>query len=1073
MLVVIVSECQKKAINRTRSVIDNYARRAGSNVWTTHITDEGLMSLKKELTKTATKNTAVICYKTAGKKRFEKLWTVGRKDVFDQNGFVATNVTRRDKIQEIDKHFNNTEATLIMVSLAALFHDTGKAWDEFQRMVDPGHKEKANYNIRHDFLSLAIFAAFVNKRNAEAWLSDLKMASVKVDQKVLDKIIKDKNPYKYLNCQLSKAIGWLILSHHKMHASNGYIPSLNSMDPKSFIEHTKQPYCLFFKEGREKVAFSSGHVWDHSADWRKQCSRFAGRALRFLQSYPDTQFFDRLTLTLARLSLVIGDWQYSQLDKSQNKKAPGFLLAKSPNKNGDAPQYLDEHLLGVLQESLNVVHKLEAIHSELYATSPQRRLRKRSPEKFQHQDRAVRHIKSKYDSRYGFLCFNQAGTGTGKTFANAKIMDAIQNGQLRYTLALGLRSLTLQTGTEYRNKIGLSGNDLAVVIGEKVIQELYDESFDDPEGDYTPEESWDLTEEMDMADDILGSVLKSSKSRQILYSPVLVATIDHLIGATEDTDKGRFLLPMLRTLSSDLVIDEVDDFDGNDMAAVLRLIHLAGMMGRNVVLSSATIPPEDAQAAFNAYLAGRKIYARNVAASKGIEESVFCFWCDENHVRSKVLNNYEGFKEEHQRFIDKRIKELFRGEAKRKYYVVDNDKENTFNKIRENISYLHDRNCYIQYGGANVSFGVIRLANISSVVNLSIGLLTHESGRDDTCFVVMPYHSRFPLIQRDAIEKELDENLKRNNEETVLSERVRQIVKEKSAQGYLNIVFVVVATPVEEVGRDHDFDWGILEVSSVRSIIQMIGRILRHRDITPKFENVAILNQNIKTIIMEPSVDNPWPVFTRPGYETEKFYLQKKTFREAVEADFEGVLNSVPRIKVWDDNGQYETLAGLEHCVLHHMLLKEEADKPYAWNNSNYYLGRFHQERTPFRGNALSETKTLYWTPSRTNVTEDDIEYGKNKESWKSSFVKFNSSELGTSSSMLWLDKGYWEILGTRADEKELDLRTAALEKKYGQFSAPHYWLKGNLKEGRLLYNPMFGFWEQNQKNLFLRGEAN
>jgi CRISPR-associated endonuclease/helicase Cas3 len=45
-------------------------------------------------------------------------------------------------------------------------------------------------------------------------------------------------------------------------------------------------------------------------------------------------------------------------------------------------------------------------------------------------------------------------------------------------------------------------------------------------------------------------------------------------------------------MSSDLVIDEVDDFDGRDLIAIGRLIHHAGMLGRKVMISSATIAPD-------------------------------------------------------------------------------------------------------------------------------------------------------------------------------------------------------------------------------------------------------------------------------------------------------------------------------------------------------------------------------------------------------------------------------------------------------------------------------------------------
>ncbi|SEH56588.1 CRISPR-associated protein, YPO2467 family [Bathymodiolus azoricus thioautotrophic gill symbiont] len=44
---------------------------------------------------------------------------------------------------------------------------------------------------------------------------------------------------------------------------------------------------------------------------------------------------------------------------------------------------------------------------------------------------------------------------------------------LRYILALGLRTLTLQTGNEYQNKIGLKDDELAVLIGSKAINDLH------------------------------------------------------------------------------------------------------------------------------------------------------------------------------------------------------------------------------------------------------------------------------------------------------------------------------------------------------------------------------------------------------------------------------------------------------------------------------------------------------------------------------------------------------------------------------------------------------------------------
>ncbi|MBF4242445.1 type I-F CRISPR-associated helicase Cas3, partial [Vibrio anguillarum] len=75
------------------------------------------------------------------------------------------------------------------------------------------------------------------------------------------------------------------------------------------------------------------------------------------------------------------------------------------------------------------------------------------------------------------------------------------------------------------------------------------------------------------------------KYRALLYAPVLVCTIDHIMAATETKRGGRYILPCLRLMSSDLVIDEIDDFTGDDLIAIGRLVHLAGMLGRKVMIS--------------------------------------------------------------------------------------------------------------------------------------------------------------------------------------------------------------------------------------------------------------------------------------------------------------------------------------------------------------------------------------------------------------------------------------------------------------------------------------------------------
>ena len=100
----------------------------------------------------------------------------------------------------------------------------------------------------------------------------------------------------------------------------------------------------------------------------------------------------------------------------------------------------------------------------------------------------------------------------------------------------------------------------------------------------------DVDYDCDIPEEGLTTVLKQQRDRQFLYAPVLTCTIDHMMAATETKRGGRYILPSLRLMSSDLVIDEVDDFTGSDLIAIGRLIQLVGMLGRKVMISSATIP---------------------------------------------------------------------------------------------------------------------------------------------------------------------------------------------------------------------------------------------------------------------------------------------------------------------------------------------------------------------------------------------------------------------------------------------------------------------------------------------------
>lgn len=139
------------------------------------------------------------------------------------------------------------------------------------------------------------------------------------------------------------------------------------------------------------------------------------------------------------------------------------------------------------------------------------------------------------------------------------------------------------------------------------------------------------------------------------------------------------------------------------------------------------------------------------------------------------------------------------------------------------------------------------MANINPCVELSKYLL-RCTWSQDVVVRLMTYHSRQILLLRHEQEKYLDSVLSRKGrgQSAELTDPVIRRHIDESREG--NILFLVVATPVEETGRDHDFDWAVIEPSSYRSIIQLSGRVMRHRTLAKDqaASNVAVMEYNLR-----------------------------------------------------------------------------------------------------------------------------------------------------------------------------------------------------------------------------------
>jgi len=85
MLVLFVSQCRKRALKRTRNVLDSYADRIGSKVWKAEITLNGLKAIEYNLKKQSSKNNSISCW-IVKDKRIKLEWIIGNKKKFNKEG---------------------------------------------------------------------------------------------------------------------------------------------------------------------------------------------------------------------------------------------------------------------------------------------------------------------------------------------------------------------------------------------------------------------------------------------------------------------------------------------------------------------------------------------------------------------------------------------------------------------------------------------------------------------------------------------------------------------------------------------------------------------------------------------------------------------------------------------------------------------------------------------------------------------------------------------------------------------------------------------------------------------------
>lgn len=807
----------------------------------------------------------------------------------------------------------------------------------------------------------------------------------------------------------------------------------------------------------------------HSETWQKKLTRWTKKArqhphllaLSTQATENKASISNPFLLQLSRLCLMVGDHNYSSLAIDDKRRVLGSLdfkdrlAANTDRQSGEIKQPLDEHLIGVGNFTAQFCRSLPAIHEGLpKLTNHDPLVRNTADARFKWQNKAFKLAYEHHElsETHGFFGVNMASTGAGKTIGNARIMYGLADPKkgARITVALGLRILTFQTGLSFREDLDLDANQLAVLVGGTAQKQLFELNNQTGELDSPSQETCDTANHLDSYDRVygsesandiidewvdseidisdydelgLGTVIASQKAQDLLFAPFVVCTVDHLMQASECKKAGKYIAPILRLLSSDLILDEPDDFDHNDLPALSRLIHLAGLFGSRVMLSSATLPPDMLQGLFEAYLEGRKLFNEQFNKPK---PKVVCGWFDENSCVVSTCDNPKNFEEKNSYFVNERITYLTKQPTRRMadilpltmvYRKEDHIKfyEAFGLALLQKSQHLH-QHYHVKHPDTkhHVSIGLIRMANIQPLMHTAIAMfnLPNTPESETTQYHLCCYHANQVLILRSRLEKKLDSLLKRKPSKTDNLEGSSLFNHDAISQAIANHpskthhVFIVLATPVAEVGRDHDYDWAIVEPSSMRSIIQLAGRVWRHRpdktitkDSCP---NISIMQYNINAL-KQPNRGEGQAVFTIPGFEQPGFLLTRHNSNDVFREPELRRIDALPRISKASD-GEFDGtqyLSDLEHSVMMDLMTNDKTNvvnsywqNPQTSNRSHVHLSCL----TPFRKSSPQTEYIIEPSGFKSALKTDDEKFYDDSDNFESEsreqYSVFNAQQV-------------------------------------------------------------------------------
>lgn len=873
-MLLLISRSSKPSADKVAIELSRWGLRDTPDVWHAFLDGESAKTLQDNIRKMVkNKNTRIHVECRSGDEDAVPSWVVASTNYNPSTaclpatdaGTTTDTGTTTDGMTGIPEYASRVA---LLAELAGYGHDIGKAtaMTQAKYLLTTPVKDK----IRHEVISAWILTRMIGQQG-----KDLKSCWQDWTDGFRDRQFDNLIPGMLGMDALRDALLYCVMTHHRVFDggtgdTSPRRPFLSKHVGGDDDGSTGEILC----KGKTKASLSQCDItnwspWDVVEQLIKEGTQ--GGSLKGCH----------VMAPVSRAALILADHLVSKErypDAGKSKRDISECMANSIVCGGNKREYnqpLPWHLLQVGKRARDVSGLYFAQLPGIDEGHAERLLGTETPKKddpYAWQHEACTFLKGP-NGRGPVLVFNLAGTGAGKTLANLKCAMQLSlnlKRPFRANVLLGLRTLTLQTRDEYVGGVaGLGKENVSCVIGSPLVEKLHDVSLEDTTGTENRDDTYDHhtiagnTEPLSLLPGWMSDGKKKMLS-DLLSPPVLVSTMDHLVNAGNPNRQANHAEALLRLAGADLIIDEVDAYDPKSAMAVLRVIERAAFFGRNVIVSSATTPEVLANAIMDVWNKGIE---RRRAMTGDLEITGWIAALSDLVAPQWLDGDYGGYvaamasKVGDQRVIKR---------AMIKAIEKKDGKKDLIDRVARSVRELGISNAK-PYGGKKVSIGLVRMANVDPCMETARHLVGCFTDEGDPEVRVMTYHGREILARRWRKEVRLNKVLSRKREETDIAEwidkdaELQKIVRESKKD---HVIFVVVSTPVEEVGRDHDFDWAVVEPSSLGAVIQVCGRVNRHRkvDLGGDLVNIHILNQNFKDIDNEEKGKDKL-CYVQPGHQ--------------------------------------------------------------------------------------------------------------------------------------------------------------------------------------------------------------